>query len=317
MAESSELLWRRHTAHTISGCLPTFMAKATHGSRSHAFTAKATQGPRLQGAVLAIPEVQMGLIEPLVGRRRKHIIASKNAVNECGNHGRINPPVRNRSNNCLHVFRVYQRVNELCYDNTHLDMCVMEGRTYWVGKNLKFENGLISDGKPIIIDLLEENDEQVCAQFENTFCFSRNKESMDPESKTEQIALEKTRIRNEKEETRTRKVENLKLIHSVVQGMQIAAMPMNPELASGRVNGEKINRPGMLDTGADVTIIAHSEWLANWELQPVAGMISGIGGVTVSMQSKHNVIVKGPDGKLATMCLFLDLKIHPPYANGM
>ncbi|KAF4803567.1 hypothetical protein TURU_015008 [Turdus rufiventris] len=40
----------------------------------------------------------------------KHIIASKNAVNECGNHGRINPPVRNCLNNCLHIFRVYQRV---------------------------------------------------------------------------------------------------------------------------------------------------------------------------------------------------------------
>lgn len=69
MAESLELLWRRHTAHTISGCFPTFAAKATHGSRSHAFMAKATQGPRPQGAVLGIPEVQMGSIGPLAGRQ--------------------------------------------------------------------------------------------------------------------------------------------------------------------------------------------------------------------------------------------------------
>ena len=68
MTESSELLWRRHTARTINGCLPTFTAKATQGSHSHPFMARATQGPRPL-AVLGIPEVQMGLIEPLVGRR--------------------------------------------------------------------------------------------------------------------------------------------------------------------------------------------------------------------------------------------------------
>ena len=61
MAELLELLWRRHTAHTISGCLLTFTAKVTHGSHSHAFMAKATLGPRPQGAVLGIPEVQIGL----------------------------------------------------------------------------------------------------------------------------------------------------------------------------------------------------------------------------------------------------------------
>ena len=43
-------------------------------------------------------------------------------------------------------------------------------------------------------------------------------------------------------------------------------------------NGEQIYHPGMLDTGPDMTIVAHSEWLANWELQPAAGVISGIGG---------------------------------------
>ncbi|KAF4796250.1 hypothetical protein TURU_086029 [Turdus rufiventris] len=64
----------------------------------------------------------------------------------------------------------------------------------------------------------------------------------------------------------------------------------------------------MLDTGADVTIIAHSEWPANWPLQPVAGMILGIGGVSVSMQSKHNVIIEGLEGNLAT--------IHPFVGNG-
>lgn len=57
----------------------------------------------------------------------------------------------------------------------------------------------------------------------------------------------------------------------------------------------------MLDTGADVTIIAGSEWPANW----VVGMISGIGGVAVFMRNKQNVIVKGPKGKLATIQPFV------------
>ncbi|XP_014118271.1 PREDICTED: uncharacterized protein LOC106628956 [Pseudopodoces humilis] len=73
--------------------------------------------------------------------------------------------------------------------------------------------------------------------------------------------------------------------------------------------GEKIHRPGMVDTGADITIIARSEWPANWELQPVAG-ISGIGGVTVSMRSRHNVIVEGPEGKMATIWPFVQLTIR-------
>ncbi|KAF4795796.1 hypothetical protein TURU_090073 [Turdus rufiventris] len=61
----------------------------------------------------------------------------------------------------------------------------------------------------------------------------------------------------------------------------------------------------MLDTGADGTIIACSEWPAKWELQLVEGMISGISGITVSMQSKRNFIVEGPEGKLATIRLFV------------
>ncbi|XP_041569948.2 endogenous retrovirus group K member 6 Pro protein-like [Taeniopygia guttata] len=62
--------------------------------------------------------------------------------------------------------------------------------------------------------------------------------------------------------------------------------------------GEKIHHPGMLDTGVDITIIAHSEWPANWQLQPIMGMIFGIGGAAVSMKSKKNIMV---EGKIATI----------------
>ncbi|XP_014114834.1 PREDICTED: endogenous retrovirus group K member 18 Pol protein-like [Pseudopodoces humilis] len=69
--------------------------------------------------------------------------------------------------------------------------------------------------------------------------------------------------------------------------------------------GERIQRPGMIDTGADVTIIACSEWPDNWELQPVTGMISGIGGMTASMRSKRNIVIEGPEGQMATIRPFL------------
>lgn len=49
--------------------------------------------------------------------------------------------------------------------------------------------------------------------------------------------------------------------------------------------GEKIHHQGMMHTGADITIIACSEWRSNWEMQPVEG-ISGIGEVVVSMRNK-------------------------------
>ncbi|TRZ07501.1 hypothetical protein HGM15179_019608 [Zosterops borbonicus] len=73
----------------------------------------------------------------------------------------------------------------------------------------------------------------------------------------------------------------------------------------------------MLDTSAGVTMIACSEWPANWELQLVAGMISGIGGATKSIQSKGNIIIKEPEGKLATIWpfviskTFFSIPLHP------
>lgn len=62
---------------------------------------------------------------------------------------------------------------------------------------------------------------------------------------------------------------------------------------------------GMLDTGADVTVIAHSKWPSDWELEPISGLIPGIGAVATSWQSKRNIIIKGPEGKVATMKPFV------------
>ncbi|KAM7023665.1 endogenous retrovirus group K member 18 Pro protein-like [Acridotheres tristis] len=70
-------------------------------------------------------------------------------------------------------------------------------------------------------------------------------------------------------------------------------------------HGEKIQKPGMIDTGADVTVIARSEWPPHWEVQPVAGMLSGIVGVAISMRSRCNVVIEGPEGKLAAIRPFV------------
>lgn len=61
----------------------------------------------------------------------------------------------------------------------------------------------------------------------------------------------------------------------------------------------------MMDTRADVTLIAKSEWPLDWELEPISGFISGIGGVTTSWRSKRNVVITGPEGTVATVRPFV------------
>lgn len=81
------------------------------------------------------------------------------------------------------VFVAYYQVNQLCYDNSKLGMCIMNGKTYWVGRNLKYENKLTLNKEPVILDLVQANDDRACLQYDRTFCFSKNKEGVDPEGK--------------------------------------------------------------------------------------------------------------------------------------
>lgn len=49
--------------------------------------------------------------------------------------------------------------------------------------------------------------------------------------------------------------------------------------------GDHIPLQGIMDTGADVTVILSTEWPSEWELQPIASKVPGIGGTQFAQQS--------------------------------
>ncbi|RMC21764.1 hypothetical protein DUI87_02633 [Hirundo rustica rustica] len=90
-------------------------------------------------------------------------------------------------------------------------------------------------------------------------------------------------------------VEGQVLAQAIPVPVEILADGKSPEVYWAEVVGE--NKPslacnlargsdllhveGVLDSGADVTIIPESMWPSHWELQPVAGKLQGIGGITM------------------------------------
>ncbi|XP_032922639.1 uncharacterized protein LOC116999776 [Catharus ustulatus] len=79
-----------------------------------------------------------------------------------------------------------------------------------------------------------------------------------------------------------------------------------PSLACNLTHGsDHLHVEGVLDTGADVTIIPERMWPSHWELQPVVGKIQGLGGFKSAKISKSIMQIEGPDGKMASVCLFV------------
>lgn len=58
---------------------------------------------------------------------------------------------------------------------------------------------------------------------------------------------------------------------------------------------------GLLDTGADVTIIAHRDWPPTWPLVSNTTGVVGLGGTANSFMAAKPVIVCNPEGQKATI----------------
>ena len=78
-----------------------------------------------------------------------------------------------------------------------------------------------------------------------------------------------------------------------------------PWIECGLRRGEDyLHLRGMLDTGADMTLIPTIKWPSHWELQLMIGKVEGIGGTQVIKLCK-NVQIEGPDGQLASLHPFV------------
>lgn len=66
-------------------------------------------------------------------------------------------------------------------------------------------------------------------------------------------------------------------------------------------NGVQINVKGMIDTGADVSLVSYYVWPTDWKLRHPPGVITGIGGVTPCLQSDSMITVTGPGNKKALL----------------
>ncbi|KAJ7428019.1 hypothetical protein BTVI_01405 [Pitangus sulphuratus] len=57
---------------------------------------------------------------------------------------------------------------------------------------------------------------------------------------------------------------------------------------------------GLMDPGADVTIIAKKDWPGTWSLTPTLINISGVGGSQFPLQSNAVIRITGPEDRSAT-----------------
>ncbi|NXX37321.1 POK9 protein, partial [Nicator chloris] len=71
------------------------------------------------------------------------------------------------------------------------------------------------------------------------------------------------------------------------------------------LQGQQITLSGILDTGADVTVISHAKWPPTWALTEVPHALTGIGGSSCSCQSLHLIQVTGPEGHIASIKPFV------------
>lgn len=69
--------------------------------------------------------------------------------------------------------------------------------------------------------------------------------------------------------------------------------------------GQSIQLQGMMDTGADVTVIPPHKWPSQWELQNVSSLVLGVGGLQSAHRSKSMVQITGLNGQLTSVRPFI------------
>lgn len=62
---------------------------------------------------------------------------------------------------------------------------------------------------------------------------------------------------------------------------------------------------GIIDTGADVTVISQAKWPPQWPLANVSQTLAGIGGAGSSHQSLELIQIQGPEGHVASVKPFV------------
>lgn len=68
---------------------------------------------------------------------------------------------------------------------------------------------------------------------------------------------------------------------------------------------QKVVLNGIIDTGADVTVISQAKWPPLWPLANVSQALAGIGGTGKSHQSLELIQVQGPEGHIASVKPFV------------
>lgn len=58
---------------------------------------------------------------------------------------------------------------------------------------------------------------------------------------------------------------------------------------------------GIVDTGADITIISADTWPQLWPTTAVGSIVAGLGDTTQTCLSSNPVLVKNPQGQMATI----------------
>ena len=61
----------------------------------------------------------------------------------------------------------------------------------------------------------------------------------------------------------------------------------------------------MVDTGADVSIIASDQWPLQWPKQPVAVSLTGLDSASEVYQSSQSLSCRGPNGQTAQVQFYI------------